>query len=229
MSNRVLALNAWLIALACFALACVLASSNDKFPGDVWLAQRIQDTDIPGFGRTLDWAEDSADLPAVVIICTVMVALSLLVRDLTFAVILPLIVSARVLITWALKNLIERPRPSAEFLEFESQPSTFAFPSGHATAAFVLYGLIYYFAAVHVREQWIRLPVQAGCVAIIVLTGLERVYVGHHWPSDIIGGYLLGALIVVAYIALHKLATVRASNRRAGRSFSRSAAATDPE
>jgi membrane-associated phospholipid phosphatase len=220
---------AWLVALVIFALTSVLAAANEKFPGDVWLAQRIQDIDGKSFPRALDWAEDASDMPVVAVICVITVSLLLLARDPVFALILPIVVSGRILITGALKELIGRPRPSAEFVEFRDQPSTFAFPSGHATAAFVLYGLIFYFASLRIRDRRIRLPVQVACVVIIVLTGLERVYVGHHWPSDILGGYLLGALILAACIALHQLATARVSNLRGEPSFSRSAAATDPE
>ncbi len=140
-----------------------------------------------------------------------------------------LIVSARVLITWALKELIGRPRPSAAFVQFENQPSTFSFPSGHAMGAFVLFGLIFYFAALHIRDARLRLRLQAACVTIIVLTGIERVYVGHHWPSDVLGGYYAGALIVGAVVVVHQVVLHRMSNLRGDRSFSRATAATDPE
>ncbi len=220
---------AWAAALAGFALLSVLAAFNDKFPGDLWLAHRIQEFDIPGFAHTVDWAADTADLPEVVIVCAAAVALLLLARDIAGALILPVIVSARVLITWALKELIGRPRPSAAFVQFENQPSTFSFPSGHAMGAFVLFGLIFYFAALHIRDARLRLPLQAACVTIIVLTGIERVYVGHHWPSDVLGGYYAGALIVGAVVVVHQVVLHRMSNLRGDRSFSRATAATDPE
>ena len=215
--------------MAGFVLLSVLAAFNDKFPGDVWLAHRIQEVDILGFARALDWAEDAADLPEVVLVCAAAVAVLLLARDAAGALILPLAVSARALITWVLKELIERPRPSAALVHFEDQPSTFSFPSGHAMGAFVLYGVIFYFAALHIRDARLRLPLQAACVAIIVLTGIERVYVGHHWPSDVLGGYYAGALIVGAVVAVHQYAQRRMSNLRRDRSFSRATAATDPE
>src|SRR5207245_9020929 len=120
-----------------------LAALNDNCHGDRWLAHRIQESDIRGFAHTVDWAADTADLPEVVIVCAAAVALLLLARDIAGALILPVIVSARVLITWALKELIGRPRPSAAFVRFENQPSTFSFPSGHAMGAFVLFGLLF--------------------------------------------------------------------------------------
>ena len=111
----------------------------------------------------------------------------------------------RVLTTWILKEVIERPRPSADLVEFTSQPSTFSFPSGHAAGAFVVYGLVFYFATLHVQNLVAKRVIQAICVVLIVGAGLERVYVGHHWPSDVLGGYWHGALIVAAAIAIHQM------------------------
>ncbi len=220
---------AWAAALAGFVLLSILAAFNDKFPGDVWLAHRIQEIDIPGFARALDCGADTSDLPEVLLVCTAAVALLLLARDPAGAVILPAILSARILITFALKELIERPRPSAALVHFEDQPTTFSFPSGHAMAAFVLYGLLFYFAALHIQDARLRLPLQAACVVIIVLTGIERVYVGHHWPSDVLCGYYAGALIVAAVVGVHRYAWRRTSNLWRDRSFSRATAATDSE
>ena len=220
---------AWAAALAGFVLLSILAAVSDKFPGDVWLAHRIQEIDVPSFARALDWAEHSAGVTEVILVCAVAVAALLLVRDAAGAIILPVIVSARVLITWALKELIERPRPSAALVHFENQPSTFSFPSGHAMGAFVLYGLLLYFAQLHISDGRIRLPLQAACVAIIVLTGIERVYTGLHWPSDVVGGYYASAFIVGAVIATHQLVWRHTSNLRSNWSFSRSAAVTNLE
>ena len=196
----------WAVAFLAFVAISVLAGTHDTFPADVWLAQRIQEIDSAAVERALDWAEDSADLPVVALMCGVTACALLFVRDGLGALIILIAVPGRVLTTWIAKEAIERPRPSADLLDFTSQPSTFSFPSGHAAAAFVLYGLIFYFATVHVRSPIVRLAVQAICILLIIGAGLERIYVGHHWPSDILGGYFHGALIVAAAIAVHRLA-----------------------
>jgi undecaprenyl-diphosphatase len=137
--------------------------------------------------------------------------------------------AARALNNWALKVTIERPRPSAEHVRFESQPDSFSFPSGHAESAFLLYGLIFYFASIHIHDWRWRLPVQIACVVIIILSGIERVYVGHHWPSDVIGGYYIGALILAGLITVHQLATGLHSNLWPQRSLSRTRVAPGPD
>lgn len=195
---------AWAAALAGFVLMSVLAGTHETFPADVWLAHRIQDVDGSVIPRSLDWAEDAVDLPLVVPVTLTAAALLLLARDRPGALIIVAAAAGRPLTTWALKELIERPRPSAGLLEFESQPSSSSFPSGHAEGAIFIYGLIFYFAGLHIRTFWLRVAVQAACVAVIAGTGVERVYAGHHWPSDVLGGLWVGALILAALIAAHQ-------------------------
>jgi len=220
---------AWLAVLAGFAVTAVLAATNDTFPADTWLAHRVQEIDSDVFARALDWAEDLTDLPLFAVVC-VLLSMALFVFGDRFGALLVLVSSAgRLLNSLALKEIIERPRPSGDIVRFEDQPTSFSFPSGHAEAAFVLYGLIFYFAALYIRDPRLRLPLQIACAAIIVLTGIERVYAGHHWPSDVLGGYYLGALVLAALIAVHKLALKLPVNRPLFRSFSRSTTASNPE
>jgi undecaprenyl-diphosphatase len=220
---------AWAAAVVVFAVVCVFAAANDTFPNDVWLARQIQDIDSAAFERALDWVEDVVDYPLIVLAGAVAAALLVFARDSAGAIIIALAIPARAVTTAGLKELIERPRPSADLIEFDTQPGTFSFPSGHAGAAFVLYGMIIYFAAVHVRDLRVRLPIQAVCVAIILLAGIERVYVGHHWPSDVLGGYFVGALLLAVFIGVHQLTLRRASNFEPQRSFSGATSARDPE
>jgi undecaprenyl-diphosphatase len=224
-----LLIAAWVTALVVFAVVCVFAAGNDTFRGDVWLAEEIQGVDSRAVERTLDWAEDVVDYPLIVAICAVAASLLVLARDPAGAILIAVALPARAVTTASLKELIERPRPSAELVDFDSQPGTFSFPSGHAGAAFVLFSMIIYFAAIHIRDARVRVPLQLLCVAIILLAGLERVYVGHHWPSDVLGGYYVAALLLAVFIAVHQLTLRRVSNLEPQRSFSRASTARDPE
>ena len=146
-------------------------------------------------------------------------------RDLLGALVIVVAVPGRVLTTWILKELIERPRPSADLLDFTSQPPTFSFPAAtrrrHSYSTGSSSTLRLSTFGTRSRELLSRL----ACVVLIIGAGVERIYVGHHWPSDILGGYWHGALIVAAAIAVHQLAPrVRSrSNFRPSSSFSRAA------
>lgn len=205
-----------LVALvAGFVAVSILAASTDRFPGDLWLAQRLQDVDSTAFARVLDVTEDLGDDPIVIGIWIAAGIAFALIGGLHVGLMFALAGALRMLNPF-IKELIGRPRPAADLVEFTEQPSTMSFPSGHATTSFVLFGLIFYFSAVYVRNTVARLVIQAGCVWMIVVVGIERVYAGAHWPSDVIGGYWFGAIIVTGIVILHRYLSMRRRRNPSG-------------
>ncbi|RED41562.1 phosphatase PAP2 family protein [Paenibacillus sp. VMFN-D1] len=98
-----------------------------------------------------------------------------------------------------IKNWMQRQRPDTHRL---IEISGFSFPSGHSMAAFALYGTLTYLL-------WRHIPALAGRIAMIVigvaltlLIGISRIYLGVHYPSDVFGGYLASAtwLMLSIYI-----------------------------
>ena len=100
-----------------------------------------------------------------------------------------------------LKALIERPRPelAAEQLAALGVDS-YAFPSGHAQSSTIFYGFLAYFIWQHARRPWLRWLGVAGMLTMIVLVGISRVYLGVHWPSDVVGAYSIGILWLHVWI-----------------------------
>ena len=96
-----------------------------------------------------------------------------------------------------LKQLLAIPRPGAV-----AGVEEYAFPSGHATRAAVLYGFLAVAAARGLTLPWRWLPYSLAGVAAVAVA-FSRVYLGAHWPSDVIGGLALGfawaALLGIAY------------------------------
>ncbi|MEX2245722.1 MAG: phosphatase PAP2 family protein [Dehalococcoidia bacterium] len=80
----------------------------------------------------------------------------------------------------------------------EVYPGPNSFPSGHVVGEAVVYGLIFLYAPRVLRYEPLVWAVRAVCAAIIILGGPARMYTGSHWPSDVLGAYLLAALFVSA-------------------------------
>jgi undecaprenyl-diphosphatase len=104
----------------------------------------------------------------------------------------------------ALKLAINRPRPSADLVHVLSREQGNGFPSGHAFFAILILGLTAYFISINLRNRALRMLVLTGLIALILLVGTSRVYLGVHWPSDIIGGYLIGGVFLAALIWFHR-------------------------
>ena len=101
-----------------------------------------------------------------------------------------------------IKEAVRRPRPSGADIWTYGPLADYSFPSMHVVTYVVFFGLLAYLAAVRWRGQAYRWPVLAVSVLAIALVGLSRVYLGAHWPSDVLGGYLVGYCSVVLCVYL---------------------------
>ncbi len=89
------------------------------------------------------------------------------------------------------KNVVVRQRPPAAGALI-AQPGGYSFPSGHALAAVLLYGVLAFLLVLSIRSRGSRIAVALAAGAFIVLVGVSRVYLGVHWPSDVFAAWLLG-------------------------------------
>lgn len=105
-----------------------------------------------------------------------------------YAIALALSVSGASIVALAMKQVLVRPRPAMLPLVSES---TFSFPSGHASLSLAFYGILIYFLLRYACAEWVRIAGAIGGIIMIAAIGFSRVYLGVHWPSDVIGGYVL--------------------------------------
>ncbi len=100
----------------------------------------------------------------------------------------------------SIKLAVERQRPS--LLPPIVSESGYSFPSGHSLSAMIAYGVVAVLVARTSLPRWLRVAAIAVLGVLIGVVGLSRVYLGAHYPSDVIGGYLLGLAGVVIFATL---------------------------
>ncbi|HUJ60002.1 MAG TPA: phosphatase PAP2 family protein [Kofleriaceae bacterium] len=104
-------------------------------------------------------------------------------------------------LTHLVKWLVDRARPATEIHVLETAHGA-SFPSGHVTEYVALAGVLAVFAHALIRDRVVRRTLIVFAFVPIVLVGPARVYLGAHWPTDVIGGYALAGawLALVAQI-----------------------------
>ena len=116
------------------------------------------------------------------------------------ALLIAIAIAGAELLLWILKVEFHRPRPEPFFGSVP--PASYSFPSGHALLSFCCYGTL---SAVCSARRWVRI----AAAALILSIGISRVYLGVHYPSDVIAGYLVAILWMASVaVAYRRLATM---------------------
>ena len=193
------ALWAWAAVALLFLVLAAFARFYDRFPADERIAHAIQGIDVPAFGGFLDFVNLLGDAWLYVTLTLVLSAAFVAVRAGSEALLLVVTFAPRGLNS-LIKGFVERPRPSPELIDGPQDASGFGFPSGHTVGTTVLFALLFFLLPVLVPWRPVRWALQGGCLLLVLAAGPARVYVGVHWPSDALGGYLLALLFLAPLV-----------------------------
>jgi membrane-associated phospholipid phosphatase len=196
-----LAVAAFLQAVAAFALlAMAYAAGASIVHVDNELANTLHANVAPGATTAFEAITTLGSTPVLALVAGAAAAYLLQrqrVRDATLLVVA--LVGAQ-LLTWALKAIFERPRPT-----FDDPVATahwFSFPSGHALSSLALYGALAYVFADRFRSSPARLAGYAVLTLLVAAIGFSRLYLGVHYLTDVLAGYSAGFAWLLLAIAL---------------------------
>ena len=100
-----------------------------------------------------------------------------------------------------LKAILQRPRPT----EFRIVEETgYSFPSGHSMVSMAFYGYLIYLIYKHIENKYIKWTLIALLSILICTIGVSRIYLGVHYTSDVLGGFLISISYLIIYINLVK-------------------------
>lgn len=181
------------IAIACTALFVELASHVRS-----GATQRFDDTVMRWMGaHRIDWLERSLlEITAlgtglVVMMIVVISALFLIATQHRFSAFLLLVASAGgIVLNAILKSSFDRPRP--QLFEWLTEPSSSSFPSGHAMSSAIVYFTVAYLIARLEKRRWMRVLTIMASLLLVLLISVSRLYLGVHYPSDVLAGMVIG-------------------------------------
>jgi membrane-associated phospholipid phosphatase len=183
------------------AVLCICAHWEPRFPGDLRLTLVMQSLASGTLDTIMEWVSRLTGgwrAPLLIVASSITAWRCLGKREAT----LVLMTSLSSPISSGLKLIVGRPRPTPDLVHVFQAEAGNGFPSGHAFFAMAFWGLLVYFAYTQLRSRSLRILAFSASVAIVLWIGASRVYLGAHWPSDVLGGYVLGALFLIGLIWL---------------------------
>jgi membrane-associated phospholipid phosphatase len=180
---------------------------REYWPLDINILLNIHHFANPVLDRLMLSITSLGDPGFVVIIIAMSAGWLLWQRRLPEVKILILACAGALVLNQGMKLIFSRPRPT--LWPSLLHETSFGFPSGHALGSIVLYGLLAYFYAVYRPHHAQGLYLLS--VILISSIGFSRLYLGVHYPTDIIAGYITGWLWLMVCIGLLKLQKIRAA------------------
>ena len=165
-------------------------------------AQAVRSPALDGLVTAFTNLAGTVGMPVLALAATAVMAVRW--RSWTPVLLVVCAAAGSLLMTVAGKDLIGRARPSlADAVPpFEHSPS---FPSGHTLNSVVIAGVVAYLVVLHLRSTRARILTVAIAAVFAGAVGLSRVYLGHHWLTDVLVAWTLGLAWLAVVITAHRL------------------------
>ena len=118
-------------------------------------------------------------------------------------------------ISATIKRAMQRPRPTPDLVRVIAAPlGGSSFPSGHVLIYSGVYGFLAFLLETLVRPARLRRVATSTLMALVALVGPSRIYLGHHWFTDVVASYLVGTSYLLGLAAIYRRVKTRWLNRR---------------
>ncbi|MBA2451585.1 MAG: phosphatase PAP2 family protein [Chloroflexia bacterium] len=193
-----------IIAFSSFLILLILVRSKRSVEADLVATMRIQRIKHPALAKSMGVVSWIGFRPQSLVLPFSIITLAWLSgfrRDARYLVFAWL----GSFISFTTKLLIQRPRPSGEGITVAvANLKDTSFPSGHTLHYVSFWGFFSYLLFSKIRGKWLRLGPLAVMGSFIGLIGPSRVYLGHHWLTDVLASYCLGTGYLMGLIGMHR-------------------------
>lgn len=146
-------------------------------------------------------AKNITHLGGAIFLITLSLILLLIIKNKKIGILIWLNLGISVLLNQALKFIIQRPRPT-EFRIINE--SGYSFPSGHSMVSSAFYGFLIYLIYKNVKNKYLKWSLITLLSLVILTIGISRIYLGVHYTSDVIAGFLISVSYLIIFIHFAK-------------------------
>lgn len=191
-------------ALAASGLIALGVKTGRTQELDERLTLRVQQIEAPGFDPLMH-AVSWAGFPPQSKILPLLIPAAMLSAGRQVEAFFQLMGWGTGAISGGVKRTMKRPRPAhPDIVVTKARLGGSSFPSGHVIIYTGVYGFLAYLAHTHIKICLVRKFVVGLLTAMVGLVGMSRVYLGHHFTSDVTVSYLLGSSYLIALTSIYK-------------------------
>lgn len=141
-------------------------------------------------------AKAVTQLGGVIGLITIAIILSIVIKNKKISIFIWINLVISTLLNQMLKHIIQRPRPT-EFRIIDE--SGYSFPSGHSMVSAAFYGFLIYLIYKNVKNKYLKWSLITGLGLLIILIGTSRIYLGVHYTSDVLAGFLISISYLIIF------------------------------
>ncbi|MZQ85395.1 phosphatase PAP2 family protein [Paenibacillus sp. 5J-6] len=177
-----------LLSAISFGAIALLVTDHKVVQFDSEIISFIQDLETPSLTNIMKlFTFVGGGLPVVVVTVIILFFLYKVLHHRSELILFIGVVVGSVILNETLKLIFKRARP---VLHRIIEANGFSFPSGHSMAAFSLYGVVAFLLWRHISTALGRSMLIVISIVMIIMIGISRIYLGVHYPSDVLGGFL---------------------------------------
>lgn len=194
----------FVVGLILFIILAWQAYITPYFPLDLIFSKWVQSLKIGPIVPIFNYLDLLGFYPKVQIWIGTLILILFLLKKRLESIFFLFIALVDSILFFSLSSLIHRPRPSPDLIHVTWQIKAGSFPSGHVLMYTLLFGFMIYIIKNQMRPGIAKLFLTLLCLLIILSTGFARIFSGQHWPSDILGGYLLASITLYLIVRLYE-------------------------
>lgn len=190
-----------LILVIFFILGFMVTGSSEGFLFDIAIMEYVHSNANPLILFIMKFISFIGSEKLLIPVTAMIISYTLIKKKYYISKLLLLSTLGSSLLNSILKQLFQRTRPLEYFLV---EQGGLSFPSAHAMVTMTLYSTIAFLLAKKLQDNRKKYLIHIFVFIMICLMGISRIYLGVHWPTDVIGGYLAGYIFYYLSITLVK-------------------------